>query len=300
LLRDALPRKERPHLTGIDANDTCDGWNEVPSQELMRKIPTSLTKHILQAMANMLYVHSDMSKELSSAAALYTTSTGVLADTHGTSHSNRALLALLLEARYEGDLPPREYSFREALRRLLSPAELWWINYLGAVALVLSRVYPAGGEDDVQASVDDPEYEHTRTSSGLAAYPEYLERTARLQRPHHKKPHLSLRANFADDLGSSGDKSGLRLVFTLRMREHNEDDPMKVQEALETSVKKIIKVGKKKHWIRSLAEEDDLGSDVSDLGSAEGYHSATDSDDDDLGWGMEIDVDIKVERPMPK
>jgi len=300
LLRDALPRKERPRLTGIDANDTDEGWNEVPSQELMRKIPTSLTKHILQAMANMLYVHSDMSKELSSAAALYTTSTGYLADTHGTSHRNRALLALLLEARYEGDLPPREYSFRAALRRLLSPAELWWINYLGAVALVLSRVYPAGGEDDLQAFVDDPEYEHIRFSSGLAAYPEYLERTTRLRRPHHKKPHLSLQANFADDLGSLGDKPGLRLVFTLRMRGHNEDDPMKVQEALETSVKEIIKVGKKKHWIRSPAKEDDFDSDVSDLGPAEDYHSADDGDDDDLGWGMKVDVDIKVERPMTK
>ncbi|KAK5939506.1 retrograde regulation protein 2 [Knufia obscura] len=290
LLRNALPKNEKPRLTGIDANDIDDGWGEIPPLELLREVPSSFTKHIVQAMANMLYVHSEMSKELSSAAALYTTSTGYLADTHGTSHKNRALLALLLEARYEGDLPPREYSFREALRRLLSPAELWWINYLGAVALVLSQVYPAGGEDDMEAFEDDVEDEDRSISSGPEARLTIPQDATRLRRPHHKKPHLKLRARFADDLGSSGDKPGLRLVFILRTRKHNKDDPMKVQEALEDSVKKIIKVGKKKHWIRTATNEDAFESDSSDQDTAE-------DDGDDLGWGMKVDVDIEVEHP---
>ena len=298
LLRNALPRKERPKLTGIDANDVDDGWNEVPSQELMRNIPASFTKHILHAMANMLYVHSDMSKELSSAAALYTTSTGYLADTHGTSHKNRAMLALLLEARYEGDLPPREHSFREALRRLLSPAELWWINYLGAVALVLCGVYPAGGKNDLDALEDDVEYGEEKTSSMSRACQKDLRTTTGLRRPHHKKPHLHLQAYFADNLGSAGNKPGLRLLFTLRMRGHNRDDPMKVQEELENTVKKIIKVGKKKHWIRTTNDEDDPDNCFVDHGISEDHDSADEDDNDDgTGWGMKVDVAIKVEYP---
>jgi len=296
LLRDALPRRERPRLAGVDANDIHDGWEELPSQKLMRNIPSSFTKHILHAMANMLYVHSDMTKELSSAAALRTTSTGYLADTHGTSHRNRALLALLLDARYDSDLPPQEYSFRQALRRLLSPAELWWINYLGAVALVLSRVYPSGGEDDVEALEDDNDYKDATASSSGTAYSNHLDAATRLQRPHHKKPHLSIRAAFADDLGSSGKKPGLRLVFMLRMRKHNRDDPMKMREELEDSVKKIKKVGKKKHWIRTTDNEDHIDSDFSDFASSEDQNSA-DGDSRDLGWGMKVHVEIKVENP---
>ena len=299
LLRDALPRKERPHLIGIDANDIDDGWEELPSQKLMRTVPLSFTKDMLHAMANMFYVHSDMAKELSSAAALRTTSTGYLADTHGTSHRNRALLALLLEARYEGDLPPREESFRQALRRLLSPAELWWINYLGAVALVLSRLYPSGGEDNVEDSEEDVDCRDETVPSSLRPGYNDLDASARLRRPRHKKPHLSIRAHFADDLGKSGKKPGLRLVFKLRLRRHYKDDPVKMREELEHCVKKIKKVGMKKHWIRTTDNEDGLDDDFSDLSLSEDQETAEDANHD-LGWGMKVHVDIQVENPRER
>jgi retrograde regulation protein 2 len=38
---------------------------------------------------------SDLAKEFSSAAALYSTNTGTLASSHGVSHYDRALLALI-------------------------------------------------------------------------------------------------------------------------------------------------------------------------------------------------------------
>lgn len=293
LLRDAMPRRERPALRVLDWTDIGEGWGEVPSEDLMRKIPKTLTSHVLHAFANMLYVHADMSKELSSAAALYTTSSGVLADTHGTSHRNRALLALLLEARYDGDLPPREHAYRESLRRLVTPVERWWISYLGAVALVLSRIYPAGGETDAQTCGEECECDVEEASDAV--------HSATLFRPHHKKPHLSLRAHFADDLGSSGDKPGLRLTFRLRMREHNRDDPMKVQESLETLAHKIVKVGKKKNWV-PMAVEDDDSSDEEDSF----FDETDDSSGDDLedegksGWGMKVEIQIEVRYPKDK
>lgn len=294
LLRNAMPKKERPALKVLDWTDISEGWDEVPSDDLMRKIPKTLTSHVLHAFANMLYVHADMSKELSSAAALYTTSSGVLADTHGTSHRNRALLALLLEARYTGDLPPREHAYRESLRRLVTPVERWWINYLGAVALVLSRIYPAGGEDDVQACGEDCDCERDEEPDETCS--------ATLFRPHHKKPHLSLRAHFADDLGSSGSKPGLRLTFRLRMRGHNTDDPMKVEEALETLAHKIVKVGKKKNWVR-MAVEDDEDEEDGFFGTQEDPDDSSDDDFDDEGnpgWGMKVEVEIEVRYPKNK
>lgn len=308
LLRNAMPKRERPALKVLDWTDIEDDWDEVPSLELMRKIPTTLTKHLLHAFANMLYAHANMSKELSSSAALYTTSSGLLADTHGTSHRNRAILALLLEARYTGDLPPRDYAYRESLRRLVTPAERWWIKYLGAVALVLSRVYPAGGEDDMQACGEDCDCEYDDEDTPQVAPIAASDDTNLTRfRPHHKKPHLALRAQFADDLGKEGDKSGLRLTFKLRMREHNQDDPMRVQESLENIAHKIIKVGKRKHWVRIAEEEDEEDDDffsVEDSDDEPSGDDGSDSDDSDLsdvendpGWGMKIEVVIGVKYP---
>lgn len=308
LLRHALPKYGDPAVS-IHQNDIDDGWDELPSQKLMRKIPTSFSPNLINAFANMLYVHADMSKEQASTAALYSTTTGALAAVHGTSHKNRALLALLLEARYEGELPPREDNFRDALRSLLSPAEVWWVEYLGAVALVLSRVYPAGTNDDV--GTNDSEqitYSYYSHMPHIPAYDNVLHGNA-TYRPHHKKPHLRLHAEFVDNLGKTHDKSGIKLVFTLRMRGHNRDDPdpMNVQQALEERVKDIHKVGKKENWYKprqpkkgsGKADNDD---DWEQMGVRDKKYSESGKKDDDEvdGWGMKVKVEVKVEYPWEK
>ncbi|KAF1348597.1 putative transcription regulator [Delphinella strobiligena] len=176
--------------------------------------------HMIRALANMFYVHSDMSKELASTSALYTTSTGLIASIHGVSHENRARLALLLEARYEGELAPREVEYQSQLRQLLSPEEAWWAEYVGAVALVLSRAYPAGVEEDA-------------LSNNAVA----------------KKPVIELSVRWTDDLGRSQNKQGIILTFGLRWSHGGQDDPMKIRETIEDHVKAIKKVGKKKNAI---------------------------------------------------
>jgi len=181
------------------------------------RVPEAITGHIVRATANMFYVHSNMSKESSSTSALYTTSTGLLSSAHGLSHVDRALLALILEARYEGELAPREDDYRAKLRRLLSDEEVWWTIYLGRVGLVLSRVYPAGSDGD----------EHDGS-------------------PALRKPEIELSARWQED----GTKNRLQLVFGLRWHSRDRDeDPMRIRETLESHAKVITKAGKKKHAI---------------------------------------------------
>jgi len=176
----------------------------------LRKFPDAFGLHVIRAFVNMLYVHAVMDKELASASALYSTSTGLLASTRGVSHEDRARLALLLESRYMGELPPRELQFREALRRVITPEEVWWAAYLGRVGYMLARLYPAGAVDE-------------------------------------SKPRLALSSDWASDLGKKrSDKEGLRLTISLQRRKH---DPTKLKQALREHVGVVEKVGKKKNWI---------------------------------------------------
>lgn len=105
----------------------------------------TFTPPILEGLANMMYYHSSHSKDLQGSAALRCTTSGVLAGVHGLLHEHRTLLALLLCARWGGDVPPTDEVFKRGLEfTISSPWQLWWINYLGAVAALIGAVYPAG------------------------------------------------------------------------------------------------------------------------------------------------------------
>jgi retrograde regulation protein 2 len=180
-----------------------------PSTTDTKMFPESIGSHVIRAFANVLYVHSVMSKETASTAALYSTSTGLLSTSHGVSHSDRALLALMLEERYQGVLPPREVDFKLSLGQLLATEELWWTRYLGKIGFLVSSVYPAG----------------------------FI---------NQDKPRIRLSSLWAADLGKEGTKEGLKLKISIEKVKH---DPLKLKETLEGSVGVIEKVGKKKNWI---------------------------------------------------
>jgi retrograde regulation protein 2 len=150
-----------------------------------------------------------MSKESASTAALYSTSTGLLSSVHGVSHIDRAMLALMLEARYQGELPPREENFKTSLREVLTYQEAWWLEYLGKVALIISRLYPSGYVDV-------------------------------------EEPRIELRAEWVEHAGRKGTKEGVKLVISVQKKDN---DPMKLAEALRDHVGILEKVGRKKHWI---------------------------------------------------
>ncbi|PBP17466.1 transcription regulator (RTG2) [Diplocarpon rosae] len=174
-----------------------------------RAFPESISKHVIHAFANVLYVHAPMSKEIASAAALYCTSSGLMASAHGVSHADRALLGLMLEERYEGELPPREAEFKLSLQSILTPEEIWWTRYLGAVGLLISKIYPAGNFDG-------------------------------------DEPRIKVSSEWASGFGKKGDKEGLRLTLSIKKIK---DDPMMLKEALNDHVENIHKVGKHKNWI---------------------------------------------------
>ncbi|EME42322.1 hypothetical protein DOTSEDRAFT_89751 [Dothistroma septosporum NZE10] len=103
---------------------------------------------LLEAFANLIYHHSSHSKDLQASAALRTTTSGVLAGVHGITHEARTLIALLLCARWGGSIPPCDGPFKRTLEQLVDSSwTLWWINYLGAVASLISGVHPAGVKD---------------------------------------------------------------------------------------------------------------------------------------------------------
>jgi retrograde regulation protein 2 len=104
-----------------------------------------LTTDLFDTMANMMYYHSSHSKELQATAALRSTTSGVLAGIHGVLHESRTLIALLLCARWGGNVPPNDEKFKQSLEKLVpSSWTLWWVNYIGAVAALIGSVFPAG------------------------------------------------------------------------------------------------------------------------------------------------------------
>ncbi|QQK48459.1 Ppx/GppA phosphatase [Penicillium digitatum] len=181
----------------------------IPRPSASRSFPSSIALHLIQAFANALYYHATMSKELSSSAALYSTSTGILASTHGIPHAHRAILALMLQERYGGELPPRDMDFKAHLQSILTPEEVWWTRYLGKLGFVLSQLYPTGSIDT-------------------------------------SKPRIVPSAQWKNGLGKSGKKEGLDLTITIQQVAY---DPSHLKEELGNDVQKIQKVGKRKNWI---------------------------------------------------
>lgn len=179
-----------------------------PTADDDREFPSDFGSHVIDSFANVMYVHMFMSKETASTAALYSTSVGIMSSTHGVSHRDRARLALMLEARYRGELPPREVEFRESLKQILTPEDVWWAQYLGRVGYLITCLYPTGKVRD-------------------------------------GKPTVVFSSEWSWTLGKKKDKKGLLLTISLQKVE---DDPSKLKEALRDNINVIRKAGKEKNW----------------------------------------------------
>lgn len=182
-----------------------------PSEDhkIIRRFPHGFGHHVIDAFANIMYVHMFMSKETASTAALYSTSTGIISSTHGVSHQDRARLALMLQARYRGELPPREVEFKESLQGIISPEDVWWAQYLGRVGYMITCLYPTG-------------------------------------KIHASKPKVLFTADWTWTAGKKKNKLGLILTISLEKVSH---DPSRFKQTIDDNVKKIKKAGKKKNWV---------------------------------------------------
>jgi retrograde regulation protein 2 len=108
--------------------------------------PKVLDRALVTAFTQALYAHAAFPKDLCAGSALRSTSTGFFAATHGISHGQRAILAILLCERYGGfsSISPTEQDFYHRLLQLLPDGVAWWCMFLGRVAAVVATVYPAG------------------------------------------------------------------------------------------------------------------------------------------------------------
>lgn len=117
----------------------------MPDLSQYQAVASTFNTTMLEAFANLLYYYASHSKDIQAAAALRSTTTGVLAATHGVLHEARAVLALLLCARWGGEVSPTDAQFKSSLEDLIDNALiLWWINYLGVIASVIATFHPAG------------------------------------------------------------------------------------------------------------------------------------------------------------
>ncbi|PLB55394.1 retrograde regulation protein 2 [Aspergillus steynii IBT 23096] len=107
-------------------------------------LPAAFSSSVLTALANLLFFHSRVPRESRAAAALHSTSTGLLASVNTVAHVQRALVALVLCERWGGDIAPIDEIYQNQLLDYVSKKEAWWCRYLGRVATLIGDVYPAG------------------------------------------------------------------------------------------------------------------------------------------------------------
>ncbi|KAL7269835.1 retrograde regulation protein 2 [Rhizina undulata] len=109
---------------------------------LPRSAPYIFRSRIIPALANMLIYHSNVPKESRPSCGLHSTTTGILASTHGLTHETRALLALALCYRWGGEVS--DSTLKARLEDLVGPELSYWSRYTGSVACVIGNVFPTG------------------------------------------------------------------------------------------------------------------------------------------------------------
>lgn len=106
-------------------------------------VPGMIETELLTSTINLLYFHGSMPKDIRAAAALRSTTTGVLAGAHGLSHQDRGLLALVLCERWGADLSEADIPIYDSLQILIGHLA-WWTKYVGRVAGGIANLFPAG------------------------------------------------------------------------------------------------------------------------------------------------------------
>ena len=121
-------------------------------------------KAFTTALANLLTHHGSCPKDIRPSAALRSTTTGILAATHGLTHESRAWLALALLGRWAAsreDLPKTDTQFYDGLSMLVGAEAAWWAGYIGRFAGVVGAAFPAGygEENDIRPSKCSAEWD---------------------------------------------------------------------------------------------------------------------------------------------
>lgn len=171
-----------------------------------------ISPDMITALAATMNTHSTYARDIRPSSTLRFTTTGAMAAVHGLTHTERAILALLLCERWGGDkdLPPVDQAFYTAMSSLLDPMTLWSVKLLGRMAGLVGTIYPAGRVGEEQR----------------------VKITSRWTKTKHENLvlHIDLQFRIARD----------------KMTSRNPLDD--VQEMVGSDIGRIGKMGKKKNW----------------------------------------------------
>lgn len=203
-----------------------------PSSISSLKPPASFTPRLISALANLLYAHAPVHRESRPAAALYSTTTGLLASAHGLAHLDRALIALVLAERWPGDLTPAGEGFQRRLRQFVSADEAWWCQYLGRVATLIGDVYPAG-------VVPESSSPSSSSESG---------------KEKEKNWRIRLRTSWQTVAKKKQKGTQDKLLLEVRVNSNSESTVTMAfarDSSLREDAERVEKAGKKKNWVKA-------------------------------------------------
>lgn len=89
------------------------------------------------------YANHQFQADANSAKALHNPISGSLAGLPGLNHELRAVLALILCARWGTDLGPGDKKLHNNLQTLVGDETSWWCQYIGTLARLLATIIPA-------------------------------------------------------------------------------------------------------------------------------------------------------------
>ncbi|MCJ1466293.1 hypothetical protein MMC07_004912 [Pseudocyphellaria aurata] len=186
--------------------------------------PTFYAHSFQTAVIHLLTAHAHLPKDICAATALRSTTTGLLASAHGISHDHRALLALVLCERWGHKLSPSDTEFHAKLQQLAGPEASWWAKFFGRVARGIGNLFPAG----LVRHGDEHRIVHLQAQ----------------WRPSSKSKPLKKAGRGATDA-----------VLSIELVDYREV----IDELVRDWAEALEKVGKKKHWVGSRAEDDEDG-----------------------------------------
>lgn len=194
------------------------------------KITTAkfFTSNFLTSIIHLLTAHAHLSKDIRAATSLRATTTGLLASTHGISHSDRAVLALVLCERWGAELSLADNQFHSLLQSLVGQEVSWWAKYLGRVARGLGHLFPTGlmREGEREGS--------------LAIEAEWISPPSPFPHPHHNIKENKKKSS--SNLATTENNSKVILINIVQLREG-------IDTELRTWAEQLEKVGKKKNWV---------------------------------------------------
>jgi retrograde regulation protein 2 len=104
--------------------------------------PEVITHQLLQNVAKVIWADIGDAADTNSTKSLHSPISGSLSNVPGFTHQLRAVLSLIVCARWGCDLGPIDKNLHDNLRVLIGPQLSWWCDYIGKISNLLGTVLP--------------------------------------------------------------------------------------------------------------------------------------------------------------